>query len=224
MIRVALAALLLAVLVAPARADFQDGVKAYNQGDYAAALKQWKPLAEGGHGDAQNNLGIMYDQGEAVAEDQAKAVRWFRDAASQGLSDAQNNLGRMYELGRGVDQDTVQAHKWYNIAVAKGNDAARRNVERALLRLDELRKKKEEADRRKTPRKAAQPRVRPVPVPDPRPDPREESDPRADPARTELTSAELAKLLDTLAAKEKEKLAMRRSQRKARSVEVERDW
>ena len=142
MIRVALAALLLAVLVAPARADFQDGVKAYNQGDYAAALEEWKPLAEGGHGDAQNNLGIIYDQGEAVAEDQAKAVRWFRNAARQGLSDAQNNLGRMYELGRGVDQDTVQAHKWYNIAVAKGNDAARRNAERVTKRLsdEELRK------------------------------------------------------------------------------------
>ena len=137
MIRVALAALLLAALVVPARADFQDGVKAYNQGDYAAALKQWKPLAEGGHGDAQNNLGIIYDQGKAVTEDQAKAVRWFRDAASQGLSDAQNNLGRMYELGRGVDQDMIQAHKWYNIAVAKGNDAARRNVERVTKRLSD---------------------------------------------------------------------------------------
>ena len=145
--RVALAALLLAALVVPARADFQDGVKAYNKGDYAAALKEWKPLAEGGHGDAQNNLGIMYDQGEAVAEDQAKAVRWFRDAARQGLSDAQNNLGRMYELGRGVDRDMVQAHKWYNIAVAKGNDAARRNAERVTQRLsdEELRAAREMA-------------------------------------------------------------------------------
>ncbi len=135
--RVALAALLLAALVVPARADFQDGVKAYNQGDYAAALKEWKPLAEGGHGDAQNNLGIMYDQGEAVAEDQVEAVRWYREAARQGLSDAPNNLGRMYELGRGVDQDLVQAHKWYNIAVAKGNDAARRNAERVTERLSD---------------------------------------------------------------------------------------
>lgn len=135
--RVALAALLLAALVVPARADFQDGVKAYNQGDYAVALKEWKPLAEGGHGDAQNNLGIMYDQGEAVAEDQVEAVRWYREAARQGLSDAPNNLGRMYELGRGVDQDLVQAHKWYNIAVAKGNDAARRNAERVTERLSD---------------------------------------------------------------------------------------
>jgi TPR repeat protein len=133
--RMALAALLLAALIVPARADFQAGVKAYNQGDHATALKEWKPLAEGGHGDAQNNLGIMYDQGEAVAEDPATAVRWYRAAARRGLSDAQNNLGRMYELGRGVDQDMIQAHKWYNIAVATGNDAARRNTERVTKRL-----------------------------------------------------------------------------------------
>ena len=135
--RVALAALLLAALAVPARAGFQDGVKAYNEGDYAAAVEEWKPLAKGGHGDAQNNLGIMYDQGEAVAEDQAEAVRWYRAAARQGLSDAQNNLGRMYELGRGVDRDLIQAHKWYNIAVAKGNETARRNAERVTERLSD---------------------------------------------------------------------------------------
>ena len=39
--------------------DFQKGLEAYYKGDYATALKEWKPLAEGGYIDAQYNLGIM---------------------------------------------------------------------------------------------------------------------------------------------------------------------
>ena len=38
-------------------ADFQKGVDAYDRGDYAAALREWKPLAEQGHASAQFNLG-----------------------------------------------------------------------------------------------------------------------------------------------------------------------
>ena len=34
-------------------ADFQKGVDAYDRGDYATALREWKPLAEQGNADAQ---------------------------------------------------------------------------------------------------------------------------------------------------------------------------
>ena len=49
--------------------DFKKGVEAYNKGDYATALKEWKPLAQGGYIDAQYNLGIMYDNGKGVLQD-----------------------------------------------------------------------------------------------------------------------------------------------------------
>ena len=39
--------------------DFQKGLESYYKGDYATALKEWKPLAEGGYINAQYNLGIM---------------------------------------------------------------------------------------------------------------------------------------------------------------------
>jgi uncharacterized protein len=35
-------------------ADFQKGLTAYNSGDYATALREWKPLAE--QGDAINHI------------------------------------------------------------------------------------------------------------------------------------------------------------------------
>ncbi len=33
----------------PAFANFQKGLDAYESGDYATALKEWKPLADQGH-------------------------------------------------------------------------------------------------------------------------------------------------------------------------------
>ena len=35
-------------LAAPAWADYQAGMDAYNGGDYATALREWRPLAEQG--------------------------------------------------------------------------------------------------------------------------------------------------------------------------------
>ena len=46
--------------------DFDKGLTAYNNGDYATALKEWKPLAEEGDVDAQTNLGLMYQNGWGV--------------------------------------------------------------------------------------------------------------------------------------------------------------
>ena len=53
-----LPALLLTLLVGnPAfSADFQKGATAYESGDYATALREWKPLAEQGNASAQFNL------------------------------------------------------------------------------------------------------------------------------------------------------------------------
>ncbi len=33
-------------LTAPARAGFDEGVAAFNRGDYATALREWRPLAK----------------------------------------------------------------------------------------------------------------------------------------------------------------------------------
>ena len=57
--RLFLAGVLVLVLVAPAWADLDAGVEAYQRGDYAAALKEWRPLAELGAADAQFYLGLI---------------------------------------------------------------------------------------------------------------------------------------------------------------------
>jgi TPR repeat protein len=105
-------------------ADFGKGLAAAERGDYATAIREWRPLAEQGDAKAQYNLGVMYKKGMGVAQDYGQAVKWYRRAAEQGYAEAQNNLGVMYGNGRGVVEDYVTAHMWGNIARANGNDSA----------------------------------------------------------------------------------------------------
>jgi uncharacterized protein len=108
--------------------DFQKGSDAYSAGDYATALKEWKPLAEAGDASAQHNLGLMYDMGYGVPQDYKEAVKWYRLAAEQGDAMAQTNLGVMYRNGYGVPQDYKEALKWYRLAAEYGRAVAQNNI------------------------------------------------------------------------------------------------
>ena len=55
--RIALAAVLLFTLATSTQAGVDEGLTAYQRGDYQAALKVWRPLAEQGDAQAQHNLG-----------------------------------------------------------------------------------------------------------------------------------------------------------------------
>ena len=68
-------------LTAPAWAGLDEGVAAYHRGDYATALREWRPLAKQGNAKAQYHLGVMYSKGEGVPQDNAKALQWWRKAA-----------------------------------------------------------------------------------------------------------------------------------------------
>ena len=83
-------------------ADFQKGAAAAQRGDFATALREWKPLAEQANASAQFNLGVMYRDGQGVPQEYKTAVKWFKLAAEQGLADAQTNLGAMFGMGTGV--------------------------------------------------------------------------------------------------------------------------
>ena len=90
----------LMMLAAPISAqDFDRGVAAYNNGDYATALKEWKPLADAGSISAKANLGLMYANGRGVPQDYKEAVKWFKLAAEQGSPKAINYTGVLYDGG-----------------------------------------------------------------------------------------------------------------------------
>lgn len=80
----------------------------------------WRLAAEMGNAGAQLNLGVMYDFGQGVPEDDVEAVKWYRKAAEQGLAQAQFNLAVMYDDGEGVPEDDDEAVKWYRKAAEQG--------------------------------------------------------------------------------------------------------
>ena len=106
----------------------EDGVAAYQRGDFATALRLFQPLAERGDASAQCNIGVMYEQGRGVAQNYREAMRWFRLAAVQGNSSAQSNLGVMYHKGQGIAQDYGEAMKWYRMAAEQRNPEAQFNL------------------------------------------------------------------------------------------------
>ncbi|WP_162913072.1 tetratricopeptide repeat protein [Rhodospirillaceae bacterium SYSU D60014] len=123
------AALIMVGMSGPAWAGFEEGMVAFERYDYAAALEEWRPLAEQGDPAAQFRLGDMYRQGRGVRRDAAEAVRWYHGAAEQGHPEAQFWLAKMYETGRGVErQDIAQAVRWFAAAAARGKVEAMRSL------------------------------------------------------------------------------------------------
>ena len=109
-------------------ADFDKGWKAYQTEDYATALREWTPLAEQGDAEAQFSLGVMYEHGQGVPQDNKAAVKLYRLAAEQGVAKAQFNLGVMYHKGQGVPQDYKTAVKLYRLAAEQGFAKAQFNL------------------------------------------------------------------------------------------------
>ena len=111
-------------VVVPAWADFQAGMDAKNRGDFAKALREWRPLAEQGDARAQFYLGMLYENGDGVSEDFGKAREWYQKSAAQGDANAQFYLGLMSAFGRGGSLDLIQAHMWYSLAAGNGHARA----------------------------------------------------------------------------------------------------
>ncbi len=65
-LRVVAIAILLSLLATPAWAGFAEGLAAYKRGDYATALREFRPLAEQGDATAQSVLGNIYGEGLGV--------------------------------------------------------------------------------------------------------------------------------------------------------------
>lgn len=87
-------AVLAIIFAAPsALADVKAGVDAWAQGDYAKALKLWRPLAQAGDADAQFNLAQAHKLGRGVPQDMNAALDWYQKAAVQGHRQAEDNYG-----------------------------------------------------------------------------------------------------------------------------------
>ena len=91
-------------------------------------LAATRQSAEQGDAAAQYNLGVSYDYGLGVPQDDALALAWYRIAADQGHAAARYSLGVLYANGEGVPQDFTEAVAWYRKAADQGHTAARYNL------------------------------------------------------------------------------------------------
>jgi TPR repeat protein len=100
--------------------DFNKGLNALALGDFKTVLAHWVPLAEQGHVIAQNNLGVMYANGNGVLENDKTAVEWLTLATEQGFAEAQYELGGMYARGEGVPANAQTASKLFTLSAEQG--------------------------------------------------------------------------------------------------------
>jgi len=99
----------------------EDGLAAYEAGNYEQAEKLYRKEAEKDNEKAQFALAAMYYDGVGVTQSDKEAFHWFEKAANKGQILAATFLGDMYKSGRGVSQSYEQTYVWYTRAGDQGN-------------------------------------------------------------------------------------------------------
>lgn len=107
---------------------FEDGLSAYNVGDYPKAASHYRIAADNGDKNAQYKLARMYREGEGVTRSYEQAAFWYGRASQQGHAEAQYNLAILYEKGQGVTQSSYEAFNLYRRAANSGHLFAQYNL------------------------------------------------------------------------------------------------
>ncbi len=89
---------------------------------------------------AQNNLGVIYEQGKGVAKDLA-ATGWYRKEAEAGDKVAQLKLGVLYRDGLGVNRNEAEALTWFQKSADQGYAKAQLNLGQLFEKLAGQKKK-----------------------------------------------------------------------------------
>lgn len=95
-------------------ADGPQAARLHRNGNTAAAMAIWVPLAKAGDVNAAYNIAVIHDHGDGVAKNQAEALKWYRIAAEKGDRVSQSRLGTMYLNGEGTARDEKEGWRWIN--------------------------------------------------------------------------------------------------------------
>ena len=68
--------------------------------------------AEAGDAEAQNEVGVRYEDGNGVERNDVLAAEWYRKSAEQECALGEYNLSTAYFYGRGVETNLVAAFEW----------------------------------------------------------------------------------------------------------------
>jgi len=100
--------------------EYELGLKAFNQSQYAEAFRLIKVSAERGEARGQFILSTMYRRGLGVEADEYEGFAWCKMAAEEGHIEAQFQLGLMYLEGEGITEDETEAQNWLWAAADRG--------------------------------------------------------------------------------------------------------
>ena len=103
--------------VGSAYANYEDGLRAYNQGNYRAAFIEWKTLVGG------DNVFADYDFNP-------KEQKHPDDRAY-----AQFGIGYLYENGLGVNKSLKKAYEYYKLSTVRDNPRAQLAIAQLILRI-----------------------------------------------------------------------------------------
>lgn len=102
----------------------EEAYRAYRQNQYAQSAALYRQCADMGNDACQLALGVQYEYGQGLPQDDRQAVSWYRKAADQGNAVAQKALGVMHELGKGVPENWPEAFRLYALSAAHYNEGA----------------------------------------------------------------------------------------------------
>ena len=80
-------------------ATFNEGVEAFEKGDYKTALSIFEDLSSTNNSEAQYYLGFLYYNGQGVKQDFKKAKEWFGKACDNRDQESCDNYKKLNEQG-----------------------------------------------------------------------------------------------------------------------------
>jgi len=126
-IRILIIALLLCSSASLA-ASVDDGLVAFEQGDYEGARDIWLPLAEQGEARAAYYMSLLCAQGKGVPKNIPLAMEYLAAAARNGHAVAQFNLGNHYNQGKWLEEKPELAAYWWRVSASQDMARAQHNL------------------------------------------------------------------------------------------------
>lgn len=118
-----------------AEAQYRLGLS-YQTRDSVGRARRWlQRAADGGHGDAALELGLMHLEGRGVAASPRDAVAWFQKGAEASSTAAMCRLASLCFTGFGTAVDEPEAKRWLLASARAGHPAALRQLGFVYARL-----------------------------------------------------------------------------------------
>lgn len=106
----------------------EQGVTAYNDGNYERAKSILLPLAEAGHPKAMNMIGRLHDGTGVLPDDPKIECDWYEKSAKMGYLSAQENLAICLYWGDGRTKDIEASIMWSHKAAEQGGKKAQASL------------------------------------------------------------------------------------------------